>query len=40
MNLSGVTSFYGSMLYSWRTVFKVERDVDKPGSWIQEELGV
>ncbi len=37
MNLSGVTSFYRSMLYSWRTVFKVERDVDEPGSWIKEE---
>ncbi len=37
MNLSGVTSFYRSMLYSWRTVFKMERDVDEPGSWIKEE---
>lgn len=37
VNLSGITSFYQSMLHSWRTVFKVERDIDESGSWIQEE---
>lgn len=37
MNLVGITSFYRSILHSWRTVFKVERDSDESGSWIQEE---
>lgn len=37
VNLSEITPFYRSMLHSWRTVFKVERDVDESGSWIREE---
>lgn len=35
MNLS--ESFSRTMLQSWRTVFKVEREVDEPGNWVPEE---
>jgi len=37
VSLSELTPFYKSMLKVWRTVFKVEREIDPQGQWVTEE---
>lgn len=37
IDMSELSHFYRTMLHSWRTVFKVEREVDEDGSWVLEE---
>jgi len=37
INMSELSHFYRTLLHSWRTVFKFEREVDEPGNWVLEE---